>query len=215
VIRVVGYVRTSTDEQTAGLDAQESTIRDQVAARGWQLVRIVREQASGAQEDRPGLAEALQLVRGEHADALVVAKLDRLTRSLAHLARLLEEARTERWTLVAIDVGVDLSTPAGELIAGVMGTVSQFERRLIGVRTREALAVKRAQGVRLGGPRRCPDDVLTRVLAMRAAGARLIDIAAALNADSVPTPGGGKRWWPSHVSRLLATQDAKAQVEEG
>lgn len=118
MIRVVGYVRTSTDEQTAGLDAQvlqlrfaepsrvarldptrrsretdiggsaycrlarsttmitgsaavvqESTIRDQVAARGWQLVRIVREQASGAQEDRPGLAEALQLVRGEHADA--------------------------------------------------------------------------------------------------------------------------------------------------
>jgi DNA invertase Pin-like site-specific DNA recombinase len=104
---------------------------------------------------------------------------------------------------------VDLSTPAGELIAGVMGAVSQFERRLIGIRTREALAIKREQGVRLGRPRACPDDVLDRVLALRATGARLIDICDALNTDAIPTPGGGARWYPSHVSRLLRTQDAR------
>jgi DNA invertase Pin-like site-specific DNA recombinase len=109
---------------------------------------------------------------------------------------------------VAIDVGVDLSTPAGELVAGVMGSVSQFERRLIGIRTREAFAVRRQQGVRLSSPRRCPDDVLARVVTRRAAGARLADVAAELNANNVLTPGGGARWWPSHVSRLLKTQDA-------
>jgi DNA invertase Pin-like site-specific DNA recombinase len=94
-----------------------------------------------------------------------------------------------------------------------MGSVAQFESRLIGTRTRETLAIKRAQGIRLGRPRQCPNDVLNRVPTLRAHGARLIDIAATLNAENIPTPGGGTKWWPSHVSRLQATQDAKDQAK--
>lgn len=67
----------------------------------------------------------------------------------------------------------------------------------------------RERSVRLGRPRRCPDDVLAQVVAYRMAGARLVDICDQLNADAVPTPGGGRRWYPSHVSRLLRTQDAR------
>jgi Recombinase len=81
---------------------------------------------------------------------------------------------------------------------------------LISRNTCAALAAMRARGVRLGRPRRCPDEVLARVLTSRTAGARLVDICAQLNADGVPTPGGGARWHPSHVSRLLRTQDARA-----
>lgn len=62
----------------------------------------------------------------------------------------MERARKSRWALVALDIGVDTTTPAGEMMANVLAVFAQFERRLIGQRTREALAVKRLQGVRLG-----------------------------------------------------------------
>jgi hypothetical protein len=75
----------------------------------------------------------------------------------------------------------------------------------------DALATRRALGVRLGGPRSCPDEVLARIVACRMEGEKLVDIASALNADAVPTPGGGLQWYPSHLSRLLRTQDAQLQ----
>jgi DNA invertase Pin-like site-specific DNA recombinase len=104
-LRAIGYARTSTDEQLAGLDAQDSAIRAAVEARGWQLVDVVREQAPGADTDRPGLARALRRARTRHVDVLVVAKLDRLTRSFVHLAQLLDDARTRGWMLVALTGG--------------------------------------------------------------------------------------------------------------
>jgi DNA invertase Pin-like site-specific DNA recombinase len=216
MLRMLGYTRTSTDEQLTGLDAQNSMIRAAAGNRpDWQLLGIVREQASGGLTNRPVLDEQLARIRRGEADGLVVARLDRLTRSLAHLGTLLDDAHAQRWVLVALDVAVDLSTPVGEMVAGVMGTAAQFQRRLIGQNTREALAVLREQGVRLGRPRRCPDDVLARVVAYRATGARLVDICEQLNADAVPTPAGGVRWYPSHVSRLLRTQDAQQLAATG
>ncbi|MBM2621293.1 recombinase family protein [Actinoplanes sp. LDG1-06] len=107
-------------------------------------------------------------------------------------------APVEGQRLVAPVEGQRLVAPADEL-----------RRRVIAERTTEALASLRRQGVRLGRPRRCPDEVLLRVLAEREAGRRLGEICAALNADGVPTPAGGERWYPSHLSRLLRTQDAR------
>jgi DNA invertase Pin-like site-specific DNA recombinase len=210
MLRLLGYAGTSAEEQLTGLEAQDAAIRAAAAARpGWQLLDVVREHASGADADRPVLAVQLARVRRGQADGLMVAKLDRLTRSLAQLGGLLDDARARGWVLVALDVAVDLSTPTGEMVGGVMGVAARFERHMIGVRTREALAVKRDQGVRLGRPRRCPDDVLARVVAYRAVGARLVDICDQLNADGVPTPAGSACWYPSHASRLLRTQDAR------
>ncbi|NLG22230.1 MAG: hypothetical protein GX555_12470 [Actinomycetales bacterium] len=93
-------------------------------------------------------------------------------------------------------------------------TADQDARAVISQRTRAALAARRAAGGRLGGPRRCPDAVLAEVARRRAAGDRLTDIARALNAAGHRTPGGGDRWWPSHVSRLLATQDGQHALRE-
>lgn len=80
---------------------------------------------------------------------------------------------------------------------------------IVAQRIAEALAAKRASGTRLGRPRQCPDDVLTRVVSSRADGATLADIANRMNTGGFPTPGGGSRWYPSHVHRLLRTQDAQ------
>ncbi len=75
---------------------------------------------------------------------MVVAKLDRLSRSVVDAGRLLEEARKGRFNIVALDLGLDLSTPTGELVANVLAAVAQWERRMIGLRTSEALQVKMA-----------------------------------------------------------------------
>ena len=108
---------------------------------------------SGKTLARPGLALALELVETRQADGIMVAKLDRLSRSLLDFASLTERSRRHNWTLIALDLGVDTSTPQGEMMANVLATFAQFERRLIGQRTKDALAVKRAQGQVLGRPR--------------------------------------------------------------
>jgi len=118
---------------------------------------------------RPGIQTALEQLRGRNgADALMAAKLDRLSRSLLDFAALMATATNQEWALVALDLAVDTTTPAGEAMAHMLATFAQFERRLIGQRTRDALEVKRAQGVRLGRPPTLPADVRDSIRAERA-----------------------------------------------
>ena len=88
-------------------------------------------------------------------------------------------------------------------MANVLATFAQFERRLIGQRTRDALAMKRAAGVVLGRPRTMREEVRRRIVAERAAGRSTPAIAAGLNADGVPTAHGGRRWYPSTVAKAI------------
>jgi DNA invertase Pin-like site-specific DNA recombinase len=88
-------------------------------------------------------------------------------------------------------------------MANVLATFAQFERRLIGQRTREALAAKRAAGVRLGRPLSLPVEVRDRIAADRDGGLSLASIADKLNADGVPTAQGGRQWWPSTVRAAI------------
>ncbi len=131
------------------------------------------------------------------------SKLDRLSRSLLDFSGLVERSRRERWQLVALDLGVDTSTPSGEMLANVLASFAQFERRLIGQRTAEALRAKRAAGVRLGRPRALPRDVSERIAQTRRDGATYAAIAEALNRDGVPTAHGAARWRPSTVAWAL------------
>ena len=151
VTRAVGYVRVSTGEQGEsglGLKAQVAAVRAACEQRGWELVSVREEVKSGSRADnRPVLVEVLASLRCGEADAVVVAKLDRLSRSVVDAGRLLEEARKRGFNIVALDLGLDLSTPTGELVANVLAAVAQWERRMIGVRTSEAMQVKiRAAG---------------------------------------------------------------------
>jgi DNA invertase Pin-like site-specific DNA recombinase len=154
---------------------------------------------------RRGLEEALALLESGGGTALVVAKLDRLSRSLQDFANLTERSRRRGWALVALDLGLDGTTPQGELMASVLAVFSQFERRLIGQRTRDALAVKRAQGVRLGRPPALPDEVRVRIREARARGLTYAQIAASLNDEDVPTAHGGSRWHSSTVHGIATS----------
>lgn len=209
-LTVLGYVRVSTTEQGdsgASLEAQRRAIRDECQRRGWQLAAIHEDVASGrALNGRPGLLAALGSLDGHGATVLVVAKLDRLSRSLLDFVALMDRARKGRWALVALDIGVDMTTPQGEMVANVMASFAQFERKLIGQRTREALAVKRLQGVRIGRPRAVPDATVAMIRRRRARGKTLAAIARELNTQGHATAHGGRRWYVSTVGSILRSR---------
>lgn len=206
---VVAYVRVSTGEQATsglGLDAQRATIQAEADRRGWTIVEWCEDAGASAKSmaNRPGLAEALAAIENGQAAGIVVAKLDRLSRSLVDFAGLMARASVEGWNLVALDLGVDLSTPAGRFLANVMASAAEWEREIIGARTRDALAAKKAAGATLGRPRQLPDAVRERIVSAHQAGASFATIARDLTADNVPTAQGGAKWWPSTV-RAIAT----------
>ncbi len=201
-------MRVSTEEQATsglGLDAQRAAITEECQRRGWGLVEVFEDSGASGKSmvGRPALQDSLDAVRSHRAGALVVAKLDRLSRSLLDFAALMENARTEGWALVILDLGVDTTTPSGEMIANVMATFAQFERRMIGQRTKDALAIKISQGVKLGRPRSVGDDVVKRIRRDRKAGKSLRAIADRLNEDGVPTGHGGAKWHASTVRAVL------------
>lgn len=203
---VIGYTRVSTEEQGfsgAGLLAQREAIEAECNRRGWTLLGIEEEVLSGKHLRRPRLQAALASCREGRSTGIVVSKLDRLSRSLIDFARLLEEAKRSGFNVVALDLGVDLSTPSGEFLANVMASAAQWERRIIGERTKNALAVKRAQGTRLGRPPMLAPSIVRRIARERSQGRTLADIAARLNREEVPTAHGGLCWYPATVRSVL------------
>jgi DNA invertase Pin-like site-specific DNA recombinase len=213
-MRVLGYVRVSTEEQAdsrAGIEAQRAAIIAEAERRGWTILTVVEDAGySGKDLKRPGVQEALTTLADGGADALVVAKLDRLSRSMLDFAALMNAAQKQKWALVALDLGVDTSTPSGEMMATVLATFAQFERRLISQRTKEALAQKRLQGVRLGRPAVLDKKVVARIKRERARGRTLAEIAERLNCDAIPTAHGGQRWYAGTVRAVLQRLDRSA-----
>jgi DNA invertase Pin-like site-specific DNA recombinase len=214
VTRVIGYVRVSTDDQEAGVEAQRNAITAECTRRGWELVEIIEDAGVSGKRtgkaiknfetlDRPGIRRAMEAVNNGTAEVLMGAKLDRLSRSVKDFAELLDQALYYGWKLVILDCNVDTSTPSGELLAGVMAQFANFERRMIGVRTREALAVKRSQGIVGGRRKNVPANVLADLQGMRSKGMTYAAMAAKLNENRVPTAQGGKQWHPSTVQRIL------------
>ena len=119
----------------------------------------------------PASCAAISPIEAGEADALAVAKLDRLSRSVRDLADLAERSRPKGkqkgWGLILLDIDVDTSSPNGEFMLNVMGSAAQWERRIISQRTKDALAVKRAQGVRLGRPSTLSRELVERIVRER------------------------------------------------
>ena len=215
--RALGYLRVSTDEQAnsgAGLDAQAAAISSTISARGWELVSLFSDEgvSAGVEVDkRPALAIALVMLRRGEADALVVSKLDRLTRSVSAIGPLVKRAEREGWKLVILDADVDMSTAGGMLVANVLGSVAEWERAVIAERTRAALATRKAKGMRLGRPVILASSVRSRVAELREAGLSMQAVADTLNSDRTPTARGGT-WHPSTVRGVLVSLSLDAEA---
>jgi len=209
----LAYVRVSTDEQTtdgASLDAQRVALTAEVQRRGWDLELVADEGMSGKNLERPGLAAALERLDGGDADALIAVRLDRISRSVADFAGLMRRAQRRSWRLVLLSPDLDTQDPAGRFTAHVLAAAAEYERDLIGSRTREGMAQRRREGVHIGRPRTLNTAVVERIVVERNAGATLRAIAAALTADAIPTAHGGAAWHPSTVRAVLASTTADA-----
>lgn len=210
-MRVVTYARVSTDEQAQdghGLDAQEAHLAAEIERRGWERVGtcVDRGLSGASMEGRNDLARAIRMVESGEADVLMATKIDRVSRSVADFAEMINRAKRKDWVLVVLDLGVDLSTATGRLIAHVLISVAEFEREMISDRTKAGLAAAKSKGVKLGASvlPGVSDVLCERISAMRADGMTLIGIADQLNEEKVPTARGGKRWWPSTVNAVLS-----------
>jgi site-specific DNA recombinase len=154
VMQVIGYVRVSTDrqaEQGFSLEAQEAKIRAMATVRGADLAEVIIDGGESAKSlNRPGLQRLLGLINAGKIDSLIVAKLNRLTRSVKDLCGLLELFEKRRVALISIAESLDTGSAAGRLVITIMGAVSQWEREAIGERTRDALRHRRGKGERVG-----------------------------------------------------------------
>lgn len=205
----VAYLRVSTDEQTLGLDAQRATVEAWASTQGVSVVAwCVDEGISGgaALEARPDLVRAIGLLREHRAGSLVVAKRDRLARDV------IVAAMVER---LAADAGASVLSVAGEgsdatddpssaLLRRMVDAFAEYERAIISLRTRKALAVKRAKGQAIGGnppwgyrtegDRWVPDEreqrVLALVLQLRDKGATFASIVQTLTLAGFTTRNG-------------------------
>jgi DNA invertase Pin-like site-specific DNA recombinase len=214
----LAYVRVSTTEQAedgASLTAQRDALTAEAARRGWDVEVVADEGHSAKSVDaRPGLVSALDRLDAGEADTLLVVRVDRLSRSVADFAGLMARAKRRGWSLVALDLGVDTSTPAGDLMANVLASVAQYERLVIGQRTREGMAVRRAEGVHLGRARSLPDNVVAGIVQDRAAGLGPTAIARRLNDRGVPTAHGGTEWRASSVAAVLRSTAAQQLAQQ-
>jgi DNA invertase Pin-like site-specific DNA recombinase len=217
--RAVAYIRTSTDKQEISPEAQKSKIGAYADLYELQLVETVVEVGSARSLDRPGLQRALTMLKDGSATALLIVKLDRLTRSVADLGRLLEEYfASGEHALLSVSEQIDTRTAGGRLVLNVLASVSQWEREVIGERTKAAMQHKMAMGEFIGGqppygfqlgpdgvkltPNVEEQGVLAAARRLRGAGLSLRSVASQLNTEGLRSRNG-KRFTHAQVARMV------------
>ncbi len=202
--RTVAYLRVSTDKQAEhgiSMDAQRAKVEAYAKLYDLDIIEVIADAGHSAKSlERPGLERALGLLRDGDADALLVVKLDRLTRSVRDLGELLERYFHDgRWALMSVSENIDTRSAAGRLVLNVLASVSQWEREIIGERTKAALAHKRSRreytggrvpyGWRLGTDGRTLDPdpaeqaTVARACALRDEGLSLREVVLTLDRD--------------------------------
>jgi DNA invertase Pin-like site-specific DNA recombinase len=151
-MRAALYGRVSTFDQEP--ENQLAELRRYVKARGWTSTEYVDRGVSGAKDRRPALDRLLIDARRRRFDVVVVWRLDRLGRNLRHLITLLEELQALGIAFVSLNEGIDATTPAGKLQMHILGAIAEFERARIAERVKAGLQRAKAQGKRLGRPRK-------------------------------------------------------------
>jgi site-specific DNA recombinase len=220
-MKAIAYLRVSTEDQAAkgvSLEAQRAKIAAYAKPYDLELVAALEDAgASGKSLDRPGLRQALVMLASGAAKALIVMKLDRLTRSVRDLGLLLErDFAPGKAALLSVGEQIDTRSAAGRLVLNVLASVAQWERETIGERTAAALAHKKAKGERVGGVpygyraagctlETVPAEraVIAQARELRAAGLSLRQVCSQLAARG-HLSRTGRPFAPVQVQRMLA-----------
>ena len=225
--RAIGYIRCSTQEQAdsgLGLDAQADRIRAYAALKGLDLDIITDAGESGGKPlgARDGGQRLLAAIRERRAGAVVLLKLDRGFRNATDCLSTVEQWDKAGVALHVVDLGgnaIDTTSAAGRFMLVVLAGAAEMERNLTRERTRSAMAVKRANGQRVGAvpygfdladdgvtliPNESEQAVIADLKAVRSRGMKLQQIAARLTERGVPTKAGkSARWTHQAVARIL------------
>lgn len=205
-MQVVGYTRVSTSEQAAdgvSLRVQAEKINAYSVVKDWVLVSIIADEGHSAKSlARPGLQQLLSLVDAGQVDVVIIYKLDRLTRSVVDLDRLMKFFERKGVALVSLQESLDATTATGRLMMNLLASVSQWEREVIGERTKDAMQHLKAQGERYCHAVFTDTTTLTLMQQYRTAGLSYAAIAEQLNAAGVSSTLGG-RWLANAVRRIL------------
>ena len=214
--KAIGYIRVSTEKQELSPEAQEKKIRAMAEVQEIHLDSIINDEVSGKTLDRPGMQKVLDMVKSKSIDMVIVAKLDRLTRSVRDLQDLLELFNKTGVALVSVNESLDTHSAAGRLVINIMVSVFQWEREAIGERTRDALAVKKANGERVGTlpygyslgddgkiiPNASEQNISVLIRMYRSHGYSNTQTANKLNVSGLKTRGG-KPWKREYVANVL------------
>jgi DNA invertase Pin-like site-specific DNA recombinase len=201
---LIGYVTVSANAPCGDAERSWAAIEAQCDRSGWNLLEIVHDRENGRIRERPGLRYALERIVRREADGLVVSDLQRLSHSIVDLGALLAWFRDAHATLVAVDLGIDTSTPEGDWVAATLIALGSYEHERISSRTRNGLAEVRSRGSASGRPAVSDrPELMERIAAMRTAKKTLQAIADQLNAEGVPTLRGGAKWRPSSIQAAL------------
>ena len=224
---VIGYVRVSTDQQGEsglGIEAQQQKIRAYCDLYNLKLLYITSDIASGKNLKRPGLLDALSDLEAGKATGIIIAKLDRLTRSVRDLGSLLDRYFSSSFQLAVVEEMIDTKTAAGRLTLNLLVSVAQWERETTGERTSAALRAKRARGERTGGKlpygyrmaldgKLIKDEAEQRVLAyilqLYIKRVNCNRIATMLNAEGYKTKTG-MNWRALGVTRIIKREARNA-----
>lgn len=158
------------------------------------------------------MREVLQLLASGQGDGLIVSKLDRLARSVVHAANILEDAQTQGWSLVVLDLHLDLTTAAGRMMARTVVNFAEYERELISERTKAGLAAKKRRGEPIGRPRLVKASIVRRIVLDRDTGMSFAAIAKALEVEGTLSPAGRPTWQTSTVRRIYQSAANATQL---
>lgn len=222
--RALGYMRVSTSEQASdgvSLAVQRSKIAAYCELNDLPLIDVIEDAGiSGKSLARPGIQEVIKRMRDGEANALVILKLDRLSRSTRDVLHLVETIEQNDWMLHSISERLDTSSASGRFTITILSALAQMEREQVSERTSQALQFKKANNEVLGGtpygytnhwdasgkrvlnPVEDEQAVLVRVNRMRLSGTSYWAIAEQLNNEGVKTKRGGK-WYPSTVQAIV------------
>jgi DNA invertase Pin-like site-specific DNA recombinase len=210
--QVIGYVTLPADAQDHGVDGRAEAIVTACGRGQWELLNVVTDRETGRGLARPGLNYALRQIAERKVRGLVVGDMRRLTRSVIDLGALMEWFRDANAVLIALDLDIDTSTPAGHEAAATLIRLGDSEREHKAHRTRSGMADVRANGRHIG-PLAVRDrpELADRITDMRATGMTMQAIADRLNSERVPTLRGGTMWRPSSVQAALGYQRPGSQ----
>jgi DNA invertase Pin-like site-specific DNA recombinase len=235
-VQLDGYIRVS---RTAGREgesfisprSQRDAIEAYAASKGWTIAAWHEDlDESGATLERPAFQAALKRCRSHETDGIIAAKLDRLSRSLAGISSLIDEAKRDGWHLVAVDFGLDVKTASGRLVADILGAVAawELEQRRQGWNEARARAVARGEHIASRTPtgyrkredgRLEPDPaavpVIRELFRRRSRGEGWTALARLLDESKVRGPYGNEAWTPSAVAKMIRNRVYLGEARSG